>query len=168
MSYTDASLVAMVDRFRVVPAAYVALRDPAGQVLLQLRQNTGFMDGHWAVAAAGHVERGESVLAAACREVAEELGVTVQPDHLRPLCVMHRTGGTGEPIDERVDFFFECRRWVGTPVLVEPDKTADVRWFDLNALPEPVVPHERLVLDHVRKGEVPPVLTFGFDPPRPS
>ena len=40
--------------FSVVPAAFVLLlRD--GKVLLQLRQNTGFMDGHWACAAAGHV-----------------------------------------------------------------------------------------------------------------
>ena len=65
-------------RFRVVPAAYVLLLRPAGsgpdEVLLQLRQHTGFMDGHWACAAAGHVEAGESVLAAAVREAAEELG----------------------------------------------------------------------------------------------
>ena len=34
-------------RFRLVPAAYVLLRQ-ADRVLLQLRQNTGFRDGHWA------------------------------------------------------------------------------------------------------------------------
>ena len=44
----------MGERFRVVPAAYVVLqRGP--EVLLQLRQGTGYRDGHWAVAAAGHV-----------------------------------------------------------------------------------------------------------------
>ena len=31
-------------------------------MLLQLRRGTGYMDGHWAAAAAGHVEAGESVL----------------------------------------------------------------------------------------------------------
>ena len=49
----------MPDRFVVVPAAYVfLLRDGASgvEVLLQLRRNTGYMDEHWAAAAAGHVE----------------------------------------------------------------------------------------------------------------
>jgi len=47
------------DRFVVVPASYVfLLRDGSDgsvtgtEVLLQLRQNTGYMDGHWAAAAA--------------------------------------------------------------------------------------------------------------------
>ena len=68
-------------RFTVVPAAYVFLLragdDPAGvpEVLLQLRRNTGYMDDHWAAAAAGHVERGETAVSAAHREAAEELGV---------------------------------------------------------------------------------------------
>ena len=44
-------------RFSVVPAAYVLLRRD-GRVLLHLRRNTGYRDGHWATAAAGHVERG--------------------------------------------------------------------------------------------------------------
>ncbi|WP_166352914.1 NUDIX hydrolase [Phytoactinopolyspora limicola] len=163
----------MTERFRVVPAVYVLLRrhgDAGSEVLLQLRQNTGYMDGKWAMAAAGHVEAAESVFEAGCREAAEELGVRIEPRHLRALCVMHRTGGTGLPIDERVDFFFECWQWSSTPRLVESDKTADLRWFPLDDLPEPVVPHERLVLGHVHADTLPPVVTFGFDatPSRPS
>lgn len=46
-------------RFAIVPAAYIMLRRDDGQVLPQLRQNTGYLDGHWAVGAAGHVEAGE-------------------------------------------------------------------------------------------------------------
>jgi len=151
-------------RFVVVPAAYVMFRrraDP-GEVLLQLREGTGYMDGYWAMAAAGHVEAGESVFAAARREAAEELGVDVEPAALVPLCAMHRTGATGLAIDERVDLFFECRSWLGTPALQEPDKAAALRWFDLGALPEPVVPHERFVLEGVRNGDLAPIVTFGF------
>ncbi len=148
----------MIDRFVVVPAAYIFfLRDQ--EVLLQLRQNTGFMDGHWAAAAAGHVEKGESVFAAAAREATEELALGEVS--LRPLCAMHRTG-TGEPIDERVDFFFAATSWSGEPRIVEADKCADLRWFPLDALPTPVVPHELRVLEALRRGEVPPILTHGF------
>ncbi|SHM88429.1 ADP-ribose pyrophosphatase YjhB, NUDIX family [Cryptosporangium aurantiacum] len=147
----------------MVPAAYVLLRrGDDDRVLMQLRQNTGFLDGHWAIGAAGHVEAGESVLDAACREAAEELGVQVRPDDLVPLCVMHRTRNTRAAVDERVDFFFECRRWDGEPDRREPDRAAELRWVALDALPDPVVPHERHVLERWRDGTLTPVVPYGF------
>ncbi|HXV92975.1 MAG TPA: NUDIX domain-containing protein [Pseudonocardia sp.] len=151
----------MTDRYRVVPAAYVVLRR-GDEVLLQLRRNTGYRDGHWATAAAGHVEWGEPVHGAAVREAAEELGVVIEPADLVALTAVHRTHGNGLPIDERVDFFFECRRWAGEPRLVETAKAADLRWFGLDALPEPVVPHERMVFEGMRAGALAAVTTFGF------
>lgn len=155
----------MTDRFQVIPAAYLIFRrthEGGDQVLLQLRQNTGYMDGHWACGAAGHVEQGESVLTAAVREAKEELGVVVDAAELIPVTVMHRTSPGGGPIEERVDFFFECRRWTGEPALQEADKAAALGWYDLDALPTPVVPHERYVLDRLGSGAVDPVVTFGF------
>lgn len=148
--------------FRVVPAAYVLLFDGEGRVLLQLRRNTGYRDGHWAAAAAGHVEAGEPVQLAACREAAEELGITLDPADLTPLTVLHRTHGNGREIDERVDFFFTCRSWSGEPVRREPEKSAELRWCALDALPDPVVPHERLVLDGVRTGTLAGIVSVGF------
>ncbi len=151
----------MTDRFRIVPAAYVLFRR-GDEVLLQLRQGTGYMDGHWACAAAGHVEVGESVLQAARREAVEELGVSIEESDLIPLSGMHRTQQDHDPLDERVDFFFSCSRWSGEPRLQEPEKAADLRWFPLDALPDPVVPHERYVLDAVRNGSLASITTFGF------
>jgi 8-oxo-dGTP pyrophosphatase MutT (NUDIX family) len=159
------------DRFVVVPAAYVFLLrdapDPSDvrtEVLLQLRSGTGYMDDHWAAAAAGHVEKGETVYEAAAREAVEELGVTGL--ELVPVCAMQRTQpgprGAAEPIDERVDYFFTSRSWTGEPRVVEPDKSAGLRWFGLHALPHPVVPHELQVLEALRTGSVPPVLVHGF------
>lgn len=158
------------DRFTVVPAAYVfLLRDTVGsgaarsEVLLQLRSGTGFMDGHWAAAAAGHVEKGETVFEAACREAVEELGVTGLD--LTAVCAMQRTmgpRGAARAVDERVDYFFSSRSWVGEPRIRETDKSADLRWFPLDALPDPVVPHERQVLEALKDGRVSPVLVHGF------
>ncbi|HEY3001403.1 MAG TPA: NUDIX domain-containing protein [Kribbellaceae bacterium] len=149
-----------MERYRVVPASYVVLRR-GEQVLMLLRSGTGFMDGYWAVPA-GHVEDGESALEAALREAREEVGVTVAPGDLLPLCAMHRTQRNGNPIDERVDFFFTASVWTGEPRLLETDKAAGLDWFDLAALPDPVVPHEQVVLDALRAGVVPAVLTHGF------
>ncbi|GHH74076.1 NUDIX hydrolase [Promicromonospora soli] len=154
------------DRFALVPAAYVYFRRE-GQVLLQLRQGTGYRDGFWACAAAGHVEEGESVIDTAVREAREELGVVVAAEDVRPLTVLHRGEPRGPAIEQRVDFMFEVTRWTGTPSIQEPHKAADLAWFPFVALPEPVVPHELAVLravhDAGRHGaEVPRVLTFGF------
>ncbi|WP_328992552.1 NUDIX domain-containing protein [Kribbella sp. NBC_01245] len=149
-----------MDRFQVIPAAYVILvRDD--QVLMLLRANTGYMDGYWAVPA-GHVEHGESVERAAAREVLEEVGVVIDPADLRPLTAMHRTGNNGDPIDERVDFFFTAERWTGEPRVMETDKAASLEWFPFDALPDPVVPHEAEVLRLLRTGAVPPVISHGF------
>ena len=145
--------------FRVVPAAYVFLRR-GGDVLLQLRKDTGYYDGYWAAGAAGHVEADESVLEAASRETLEELGVAVDPAELVPLTAMHRTA-TREEIDQRVDFFFECRVWTGEPELQET-KAAGLDWFPIGDLPHPFVPHELFVLEHLRDGSLAPVVTFGF------
>ncbi len=149
-----------MDRFQVIPAAYVALRR-GDQVLLLLRAGTGYMDGFWAVPA-GHVEKDESVLAAAIREVREEVGVEIDPADLTPVTAIHRTGGNGLPIDERVDFFFTATRWTGEPRLMEPGKASGLGWFSLDELPDPVVPHELRVLNGLRDGSIPPVIAHGF------
>jgi 8-oxo-dGTP pyrophosphatase MutT (NUDIX family) len=150
------------DRFRVVPAAYVFLlrAGPGGdEVLLQLRQHTGYMDGHWAAAAAGHVERGETAYDAAQREALEEIGVAGLD--LAFVTSMQRTQHA-EPIDERIDFFFTARTWSGEPRIVEPAKCAALDWFSLAALPDPVVPHELTVLTRLGVG-LPGYTTYGFE-----
>ena len=102
------------------------------EVLLQLRQGTPYMDGHWAAAAAGHVERGETAYDAAHREALEELGVTDVAWSSPSPC---SAPSTPTPIDERVDWFFTARSWAGEPRVVEPEKCAEIRWCPLDALP---------------------------------
>ena len=169
--------------FTLVPAAYVYLLRPAPgatdrdtgaastatQVLLQLRRNTGYMDGHWACGASGHVEAAESVLEAALRETDEELGIDGEVKDLDALTAMHRTNDLGgAALEQRIDLFFTLRTWTGTPSVREPAKNAGLRWFSLTDLPEAVPPHERHVLDLLAGSldggsPVPPVITFGFD-----
>jgi 8-oxo-dGTP pyrophosphatase MutT (NUDIX family) len=116
------------------------------------------MDGHWAAAAAGHVERGETAYDAARREAREEIGVEV--GDLTFVTSMQRTRHA-DPIDERIDFFFTCRSWRGEPRVVEPQKAAAMDWFPLDALPDPVVPHELFVLERLGTG-LESYTTFGF------
>ena len=149
----------MTERFRVVPAAYVILRR-GDEVLLQLRQNTGYRDGYWAAAAAGHVEAEESVFEAAVRE-APRRSASTRPLRLVPLCAMHRTHGNHRPIDERVDFFFECRRGRANHAS-SSRRRPPTYWSPLARLPDNVVPHERAVARAARRRRGAAVVTYGF------
>lgn len=147
----------------LTPVSYVIFRR-GGSVLLQLRQGTGYLDGHWSSAAAGHVEARESVGDAACREAREELGVVIAADDLRALTTMHRPQQSSPAEGGRVDFFFTCESWAGEPKIMEPGKSVALEWFDLDDLPAPVVPHERYVLENLRTG-LAPIVAFGFPNP---
>ena len=156
-----------MSRFQVIPAAYLLLTRGDGldlEVLLQLRgPGTGYLPGHWASGAAGHVEYGESVFVAAAREAAEELGVTVDPADIAPLCAVQRTlPGCADPVEQRADYFLTTRRWQGEPTVQEPEKCVELRWCRPGALPEPMVPHERVVLERLAAGSVPPIISIGF------
>lgn len=149
-------------RFSVVPAVYVYLRR-GDAVLLQLRQNTGFMDGTWAAAAAGHIEYGETAAEAAVREAREELGVELKEEDLKPLTAMQRTDGTNTPVEQRVDWFFTTSAWDGSPRRMEPGKCAAINWFSLGELPRSMPGHERFVLHALAQGALTPFSSFGFD-----
>lgn len=148
-------------RYILIPASYVyLLRD--GAVLLQLRQNTGYMDGYWAAGAAGHIEPGETAVVAAARELREELGLNVEADDLVPSSVMHRTDGSDNPREQRVEWFFSCASWTGEPTILEPRKCAELRWFPLDDLPARIPDYERVALEWLRDNDAVGLLSVGF------
>ena len=118
------------------------------QVLLSRRFNTGYADGQYSVPA-GHLDGGETVIAAAMREAQEETGVSIQPSDLVFSSVMHRNEG-----DERVDFFVHVRQWQGEPLNTEPDKCDELRWVHGNELPDNIIPYVKQGIQNHRRGIV--------------
>ena len=116
------------------------LRDD--QIFLIRRFNTGFRDGEYSVPA-GHLDGNETVMQAGIREAQEEVGVELTEQDMTFSSVMHRIED-----DERVDFFLQVHRWVGEPFNAEPDKCDDVRWVELNSLPDNTVPYVRQALNN--------------------
>jgi 8-oxo-dGTP pyrophosphatase MutT (NUDIX family) len=112
------------------------------QILLLRRFNTGYRDGEYSVPA-GHLDGGETVVAAAAREAEEEIGVRIEPGALAFSSVMHRNEG-----DERVDFFVHVREWDGEPVNAETDKCDELCWTDVNDLPVNTIPYVRQAIQN--------------------
>ena len=120
------------------------LRD--AKILLLRRYNTGFRDGEYSVPA-GHLDGGETVMAAAAREAAEEVGLLIEPDELSFSSVMHRNEG-----EERVDFFVYVHNWNGEPVNNEPNKCDDLHWEEITALPANMIPYVRQAIQNHIEG----------------
>jgi len=116
------------------------------KILLLRRFNTGYGDGQYSVPA-GHLDGGETVLAAAAREAEEEIGVRFEASDIQFSTVMHRIED-----DERVDFFLHIRSWDGEPVNAEPDKCDELLWVDVNDLPENTIPYVRRAIQNHRTG----------------
>ncbi len=130
-------------RFKVIPAVHLFLmRDD--QVLLLLRENTGFQDGNYSVIA-GHLDGGERVVDAIIREAREEAGITLQPHDVDMLGVMHRQSDS-----ERIDFFATATRWQGDIANCEPHKCGGLHWHPVDALPTNMVPYVRTALARFR------------------
>ena len=123
-------------------AVYLILQDPVTQqIVMILRQNTGYEDGHYGLPA-GHIELGEAATEAMIREAHEEIGITLAAADLQPVHVQQRR--TADYV--YFDVYFWARRWQGQPRNCEPDKCGDVRWVALAALPENSVPFTRQIV----------------------
>lgn len=123
--------------------------DTGPEVLLSRRAGTVYAAGLWHLPS-GHLDGAhEDIVTALVRETLEETGVVVDPADARAaVTVHHRSPGGGA----RVGFFFEVRRWRGDPRVREPHVCDAMRWFPLDALPDPVVAYCRAGLDAYRAG----------------
>jgi 8-oxo-dGTP diphosphatase len=138
--------VANAERFKAPVAVHVFLLRE-GHVLLLRRANTGYEDGNYSVIA-GHLDGGETVVAAAIREAREEAGIALAPEDVMVVGVMHNNDSD----QEYIDFFLAAERWRGEIVNAEPEKCAELAWHSLDALPPNVIPYVRRAIANFRSG----------------
>lgn len=113
----------------VVAAALVG---EEGKVLLQQRAPGRHMAGLWEFPG-GKIERGETPEAALVRELAEELGIDVEPTALQPLAF----ASAGNQDRHMLLLLYLCRSWTGTPRALD---AAAITWAtpsEMAALPMP-------------------------------
>jgi 8-oxo-dGTP diphosphatase len=108
----------------IIPVVAVALLDGTGRVLMQQRRYGAHHGGLWEFPG-GKVEAGESLTESLRREVAEELGLVLDPAELEPLSF---ASSAAQP---HVILLYTCRNWTGTPACLDGEAIA---WFALEQL----------------------------------
>lgn len=139
----------MTHTFSMIASVYLMLINDLDEVLLLKRRNTGFKDGEFGLPA-GHVDGGETLVEAMQKEAREEVGIELKAENLRLVHVVHRHCGD----HERLDFFFECRRWDGEPMNCEEGKCEELRWVSLDDLPDNTIDYYRQAFECIKRGEM--------------
>ena len=140
------------------PACYVIIRRE-DKVLFVLRENTGYLDGNYCLPA-GRVEENETCLQGACREAEEEVGIVLDPEHLRHVHTQHRYTATSNN-KSWIDVFFDVEEWSGEPTNTEPDKHSKIEWLPIDDLPDNIMDYQRHALLEIAKNQ--PYSEFGWN-----
>ena len=130
----------------LAPIAVHLLLVREGKILLLRRYNTGYEDGNYSVVA-GHVEGGEELRSAMVREAREEAGIGILPSDLEVVGVMHV-----KTDKEYISFFLKASMWSGDVTNMDPEQCDDLRWCDIEDLPDNAIPYVRHAIENYRKG----------------
>lgn len=126
-------------------AVHLILID-GNKILVQKRAKNGskLWPGYYALPA-GHVDEGENQYEALVREAREELGIELDPkDIIKEYTVLRRNffDIDGKRLEPYIDYYFEMEKYNGTPSIMEKDKCEELKWVDINNLPEPFINYE--------------------------
>jgi 8-oxo-dGTP pyrophosphatase MutT (NUDIX family) len=125
-------------------SVYLILEEK-GEILLGLRQNTGYEDGKW-MFPAGHAEDSEPATYSMCREAKEEIGIDIIPEDLEVVYIVHRISNR-----ENIDIFMKPKKYSGEIQNMEPDKCLEIKFFPKNNLPENMVAYAKIALENIEK-----------------
>ncbi len=144
-------------RFRACVAVYGVLIK-GGRVLLARRAGSGYRDGQLGLPS-GHLDGGEDAVAGLCRELREELAITVARDQCTLATVLHRNRERPGD-DEYLDLFFRVTGWAGQPAIAEPGKCTELVWADPGRLPGDTVDYVAGALRAMQAGQL--LVTVGW------
>ena len=118
-----------------------------GQVLLQKRKG-GWGAGMWDASANGHLEAGESTTACLRREAKEEIGVDICVEDILFVNMCHDAANGAFYFNG----YFFVKKFSGEPQICEPAKCGELKWFDINSLPEEILPNRKQAIqDYIAK-----------------
>ena len=78
----------------------------------------------------GHLEPGEDLYDAMIREANEEIGITIKRENMQIVHICHHFS------KDVLKFVFKVTNYSGELKNLEPEKCKEIRWVDINNLPE--------------------------------
>lgn len=136
----------MKTRHTIIPAVFLVLRK-GNEILFQRRQNTGHGDGKLSLVG-GHVDQNEPSLTTLFREAQEEIGIIINKNDTKFVYVLHRK----QDVEERIDIFFEVKKWSGEIKICEPEKCSELIFYPTNQIPADTLPYIRHALADISSG----------------
>ena len=117
------------------------------QILLSKRKNTGYKDGEYELPG-GHLEENEDLYEAMIREAKEELGISLKRENLKIVHIMHHYTG------KRMNFILETEKSDLEPRIMEVDKCEELKWVEINNLPENTMEKVKIIISYIEEGEL--------------
>jgi 8-oxo-dGTP diphosphatase len=126
-------------------ACYMVIEED-NKILLQKRANSGYFDGYYSIPG-GHLEEKERCIDCIIREVKEEIDVNVYTNDIKLIYTL----GTMEDSDY-ICLFFTTNKYDGKIRIMENDKCSELAFFDLDKLPNNLVPELKTFLKDRKNG----------------
>jgi 8-oxo-dGTP pyrophosphatase MutT (NUDIX family) len=122
-------------------------------LLLRRAKDVRLFPGHWH-GPAGKIEEGESPKQTIIREAFEEIGVKVDP--FLGAVVVNKAPNFNhtELIWKEIGLFFVVKDSEEVPMRKEPHLHDAMEWFDLNHLPNPMIPVVKFGIEQYVRGEM--------------
>lgn len=134
-------------RLKLIAASYLFLIKD-NKILLLRRFNTWYSDGNYSVIA-WHLEQGESFYSCIIRESKEEWNIIIQKKDLNVVHIMQRNIENNEE-NWRIDVFFYCDKREWELKNNEIDKCDDLSWFDIENLPNNIIPYIKKSINYFK------------------
>ena len=122
------------------------LLEQSGKVLLlaQTSENGGKF-----TLPGGTVEDTEYIKTTLIRECKEEISITLEPNHLDLIHVLHKKKGK----ENRITIYFSAKDYKGNLVALETEKFRGVTWCNIERLPVKTSATVKHVIAQIRKGK---------------
>ena len=146
-----------IERVRYkLPVAVFMLLKGDNEILLIQRAKTGWMDGYYSLPA-GSLDENEEIQKGAIRECKEEVGVDISENDVKFAHVQH----CKVEDKEWVNMLFVTEKWEGDPKVCEPHKHSEVKWCDIDNMPDNMIEYAALFIKDFAKGNF--YSQFGWD-----
>ena len=146
-------------RYKVNSAIQLFLvKEDEQQTKLLLQKRTGgWASGMWDSSASGHVDENEPMTYSLQREAKEEIGVDIANKDVSFVNMQHSN------LEGEIYYngYFFAKTWKGEPRVCEKDLCTELQWFDIEELPENIIPNRLQAISDYKNGVT--FTEFGWD-----